>query len=774
MKTHGTLLVSGALLLSAIGSGPVKSQNLPTQILRDGSVGPGVDVQPIRSPSGVYEIGESQGARSGTNLFHSFLDFTIGTGDTALFTANLPTDNVITRVTGGPSAIYGTIRSSIPGASLFFLNPAGIFFGPKASVDVQGSFHASTANVLRMKDQDGRDVIAFSKDSLLRMATPTAFGFLSDQPAPLTVDGSQISVGNGSNISLTGGGVEIRGGKLTAEGGVIGLASVASRGDVTLGAKGLAADGFERLGDIRITEGTSLSVSDYSNGAGVVSIRGGRFVLDNSEIAADVSDGSGGAIDIQVRNDVVLSNGARVASTTDGSGNAASIRVDADTVEISNASRIESMTEGSGNSSDVTLNATGSIAISNQDPNANAYATGIHSDVTIGAHGAGGQITISAPSLSLQRGVISAETIGVGPTYATLGRPGDIRIETNELRMTDEAVISNRSTSFDLSAGPGAPHEISIQPRDPLQDSSITLTGLGTTIQSTAMQSTQGGASIKLEATDISLLDRAFVSTTTYGGTANAGEIAITADRVSISGGSEVLSEALPNYSIGPYPIPLGNSGNITVQARDSISLEGGGLFTQGSATYFLPSQISTATFGLGSGGSISLAAHNGAHTGSVIVDQGVIDSNNQSPYKTASAGTISVNADVIRVQNGGGITSEATTGSSGPAGQVVIGATKSLTVTGSDDFFGLSAISTSTYGAGPAGDVSLSAPSVAITDEAMVGSFTSGPGKGGNVRIGRTADLPIDTTDMLLQGGGFIAVSSVKDSENPGGGAAG
>ena len=141
MTTAGRLSVSVASLLLGLGAGLLEAQQIPTQIVRDGTVGPGASLQPVGSSSGVYEIGEDFGARAGRNLFHSFSFFNLGQGDTALFTAGLPTDNVISRVTGGPSSIYGTIRSTIPGASLWFLNPAGIFFGPTATLDVKGSFH---------------------------------------------------------------------------------------------------------------------------------------------------------------------------------------------------------------------------------------------------------------------------------------------------------------------------------------------------------------------------------------------------------------------------------------------------------------------------------------------------------------------------------------------------------------------------------------------------------------------------------------------------------
>ena len=82
---------------------------------------------------GQIEIGADLGSRRGDNLFHSFEKFGIATGQTATFTGPGDIRNVISRVTGGEvSNIDGTLASKVGQADLYFLNPAGVMFGPNA------------------------------------------------------------------------------------------------------------------------------------------------------------------------------------------------------------------------------------------------------------------------------------------------------------------------------------------------------------------------------------------------------------------------------------------------------------------------------------------------------------------------------------------------------------------------------------------------------------------------------------------------------------------
>jgi filamentous hemagglutinin family protein len=193
-------LLSGLVLLQALLA---ISQ---AQITLDGSLGSG---GPLTGPN--YRIDANMGQTRGSNLFHSFGQFNVPTRGSATFTGPNTIATIVGRVTGGqPSAIDGVLRSEIAGANLFLLNPRGVLFGPNAALDVSGSFHVSTADVLRFAD-GAKFSTTLGQESVLTMASPAAFGFLGNNPAGISIQGSAWRVQAGRAISVVGGDVTIMG-----------------------------------------------------------------------------------------------------------------------------------------------------------------------------------------------------------------------------------------------------------------------------------------------------------------------------------------------------------------------------------------------------------------------------------------------------------------------------------------------------------------------------------------------------------------------------------
>ena len=410
---------------------PITSSGLNTTVTKSGNV---------------YDITGGTRPGSGSNLFHSFGEFGVPTNHVANFLndSGLTTSNILGRVTGGnPSNIFGTIQTTGFGsANLFLMNPAGIVFGPNASLNVGGSVSFTTADYLRLTDGARFNAIPGPHDMAISSAPVAAFGFLGSNPGAITVQGGQFAVAEGHSILLTGGNIEITGGtlpngtaqpaRLAAPGGQINLVAVGSAGEVlTTGTAAPPTDptlnGFTSLGNISLAQGSTVTTSAPT--AGRIVIRSGQFTMEGSRLEA-------------ISTTAAVPNAAGPASTTGG------ISIQAEEMILSHGSDIStSAIDGTAGNITVEVGSLRSNVSEGGTPLTGAAPVTIVSSST--GQGGAGTITITgktggpADAVLLSRThIVTDVTNAADPAVA----PGNIAMTAQQVELTNGTVISAGTT----------------------------------------------------------------------------------------------------------------------------------------------------------------------------------------------------------------------------------------------------------------------------------------------------------------------------------------
>ena len=181
-----SLFITGALIFSGDYS---LAQIVPDRTLdNESSV-----VTPNVSINGASADRIDGGAIRGSNLFHSFQEFNVLEGQRVYFANPVGIQNIFSRVTGNNfSNIWGTL--GVDGAAnLFLLNPNGIIFGKNATLDLRGSFVASTASSLVFGDGTQFSATNPQTAPLLTLSVPLGLQFGGNQQS-IQVQGASLEL----------------------------------------------------------------------------------------------------------------------------------------------------------------------------------------------------------------------------------------------------------------------------------------------------------------------------------------------------------------------------------------------------------------------------------------------------------------------------------------------------------------------------------------------------------------------------------------------------
>jgi filamentous hemagglutinin family protein len=223
MQHHSLMPISCLGLGSAIALltvAPTLAQLTPDQAL-------GAESSRV-TPQAHHDLIEG-GAMRGQSLFHSFQDFNVG-GNQAVYFANpAAISTIFTRVTGNNfSNILGTL-GVLGNADLFLLNPNGIYFGPNARLDLNGAFHASTADQFIFNTGETFNATNPNAAPLLTVNVTPGAQWNGHTMADIINEGELISTQG--DLSLSGGQV-ISTGLLAAPEGTVTVQAVAGDGVV--------------------------------------------------------------------------------------------------------------------------------------------------------------------------------------------------------------------------------------------------------------------------------------------------------------------------------------------------------------------------------------------------------------------------------------------------------------------------------------------------------------------------------------------------------------
>lgn len=667
------------------------------------------------------------GTTRGSNLFHSFRQFSVPTAGSAFFNNAAEVENILTRVTGNSvSNIDGLLRSNGT-ANLFLLNPNGIIFGANARLDIGGAFVTSTADAIAFPSGEVFSAINPTAPTPLLNVNPNALLFNQLNPQPIvnrsTADTTGLTAAPGQSLAFVGGDVQLEGGRIRAAGGRVELGGLSEPGAVGLNFDrnnlSLSFPNNVDRADVLLNNNARINVR--SSGGGDISINARDFTMSgrNSRLFAGIDSGLGflgaqaGDIQINAGGTMRLDAGRIINEVqSDAIGDAGNINISADTIIGTNSARLSAPTFGRGNGGNITLNARDSVSF---DSVANRSVGGIISGVQEGGIGNAGEIDLTARNVSMTngsaiangvigrgsggdvtvtaRGTVSFEDGGVIDTInpEAIGSAGDITITAGTLSLTNGAELSS------IVFGRGDAGDITVNASDTIfisgvnQDRFPTPSGMNSGI---GFEGVGEGGNINITTGSLIATDGGNLVVST-GGQGNAGDIVIRArDRVVFDGFSSdgFLSSASSSVN---FEEAVGNAGDIQIQARLLTVTNGAGL--------------SASTNGQGRGGNIVIDADeiqvSEGGFGIAIKDallayySGIFTSTDDGA--TGRGGDIRINTNRLQISDSAVLT--ARTFSDQPGGNIEIDANTVELSSGGE-------VLTSAYQNGDAGNIRVSA----------------------------------------------------------------
>ncbi|WP_416673923.1 beta strand repeat-containing protein [Egbenema bharatensis] len=691
----------------------------------------------------------------------------------------------------------GTFSAIDPQAPpLLTVNPSAFFFNqisPNALVNqsqVPVGTSPNGSNLFGLRVPDGESLLFVGGDIRLEGGGLVAQGGRVElgglvEPGRIGLDGTNAGLRlifpegtNRSNVSLTndarvgvrgtgGGNIVVYADRLDAvDGGrlVAGTEGDSNAGDLFIDANQVNLSG---IGASDIQSGfynTQAGFSGDSGNAGTITIETGTLNAGEGSLisALTFADGNAGTVNITARESVSFNGGDLFTAVQTGAiGNAGNININAGSVSITNRSQFDTSTLGQGNAGSINITARDGLLLDNAI---------LFSEVGTAGIGDGGDIIINAGSVTLNNSRFISSTLGQG-------NAGSINITARDAVIFDNAILFSDGEATGIGDG----GDIIINA------GSVSFKNGSQLVSSTLGQGNAGNTNVTASGA-VTLDNASFFSRVREDAIGNSGNITINAGALALVNGAQLINNVLGQ----------GNAGNVRLNVLDTVTLNRGSVFSDVTAgaignsgdininaeSVLLTndSRLRASNSGQGDAGNVTVTVRDSIS----LLDQAFITSNiigqgNAGDVRLNAGNRISLIGETATIITGIGTDGIGnpgniiiTTGSLSVTDQAQLAASAlgqgnggSIQITARENVLfarrGNATTSTVATAQGNAGDITIRAGSLTLTDDAGLGANPRGQGNAGNII------LTVDDT-ITLSNRSFVSTFVGTDAVGNGG----
>lgn len=750
-----------------------------------------------------------EGTQTGSNLFHSFQEFSVPKNTSVHFNNDLTVQNIFSRVTGNSiSNIDGLIKANGT-ANLFLLNPNGIIFGQNASLNIGGSFLGTTANSIIFSDNSQFSAINPQASPLLNINVPIGLQFGGNpgqivNKSQTNVNGLPNSIGafitglqvpDGKSLALIGGDILLEGGNLTALGGRIELGSVGGLSTVSL----TAIDNGWIVGYEEVQNFQNIYISEQS-----VVDASGYIIFPPTSPESDleirpINEGKSGDIQLRSRN-LILDNSA-ITTGNAGIETGGNLTITADTIKLSGTlpdplNYPDGILVGGLFTQTIDVGAAGNLTITTGKltvENGAQVSTG-----TFFSTGQGGSLTVMASDSVTLSGRTSDGQFpsGLFSQSQSFGDGGDLNITTKQLIIRNGAEVSSgafyggKAGNLTVIASDAVEVSGGIDYISPNFSPKFFPSSIVSQVEGEA---TGAKSNLTVGTRNLIVGNGGRISAST-GSNELGGNIVINVDRITLENGGQITA-----LTVGE-----GKGGSLTVNARELIEIIGtrnsdpSGLFTQSRKDEYREYAeplilgdagdltIASGKLTIRNGGAISADTQFNGQGGSITINIGdsvqlfgissatiapedpnfspAVRNDRRLPSRitaitqgTGNAGTVTINAEELTVSNGATVALNAKSGG-GSAGDLNVQSEQII-------MFNNSAIAAATD-LGQGGNIRLISENIQLRNSRISTSAGEGDlrGDGGNITIKTDTIVGLENSDISADGfdrGGVIDIKT-------------